>query len=181
MDNVVRCARAGERARGGAVMEDTGSPTSVIETELRAWAAELERLKAKVEKQLAEVKADYYEHIEELRGDIEAQLKKWGKEIESFEPGPSAQEVVQELRRNIQPELTALKPEIDALKTKASKAEADAKKLINELKARRKMLKEKLSELKHASGGAWEDVKTGAARAWDELRPALQNAISKFK
>src|SRR5262245_13511950 len=68
-----------------------------------------------------------------------------------------------------------------ALKTKAAKAEAEAKKLINELKARRKVLKEKLSELKHASGGAWEDVKTGATRAWDELRPALRSAISKFK
>ena len=51
----------------------------------------------------------------------------------------------------------------------------------DELKARRRALKEKLSELRHASGGAWEDVKTGATKAWDELRPALQSAISKFK
>jgi len=50
-----------------------------------------------------------------------------------------------------------------------------------EATGRRKLLKEKLSELKHASGGAWEDVRTGATRAWDELRPALQSAISKFK
>ena len=90
------------------------------------------------------------------------------REIESFEPRPCAQEVVQELRRNIQADLNALEPEIGALKTKAGKAEAEAKKLINELKARRKALKEKLSELRHASGGAWEDVKTGATRAWDE-------------
>ena len=162
-------------------MEDKGAPPGMIETQLRAWAAELDRLKAKVEKQLAESKTEYYEHIEELRDDIEAQLKKWGKEIESFEPRPSAQEVVQELRRNIQAELTALEPEIEALKTKAGKAEAEATKLINELKAHRKLLKEKLSELRHASGGAWEDVKTGATRAWDELRPALQSAISKFR
>jgi chromosome segregation ATPase len=162
-------------------MEDKGAPQGIIETQLRAWGAELDRLKAKVEKQLAETKAEYYEHIEELRDDIEAQLKKWGKEVESFEPRPSAQEVVQELRRNIQAELSALEPEIEALKTTAGKAEADAKRLISELKARRKVLKEKLSELKHASGGAWEDVKTGATRAWDEFRPALRNAISKFK
>jgi chromosome segregation ATPase len=165
----------------GATMEDKGASPGIIETQLRAWSAELERLKAKVEKQLSEAKAEYYEHIEELRDDIEAQQKKWGKEIDSFEPRPSAQEVVQELRRNIQAELAALEPEIEALKTTAGKAEAEAKKLINELKARRKVLKGKLSELKHASGGAWEDVKTGATRAWDELRPALRNAISKFK
>jgi chromosome segregation ATPase len=162
-------------------MEEKGSSPGMIETQLRAWAAELDRLKAKVEKQLAETKADYYEHIEELRDDIESQLKKWGKEIESLEPRPSAQEVVQELRRSIQAELTALEPEIEALKAKAGKAEAEAKKLIDELKARRKVLKQKLSELKHASGGAWEDVKTGATRAWDELRPALESAIAKFR
>src|SRR5262249_57671183 len=121
------------------------------------------------------------EDREERREETEAQLKKWGKEIESLEPRPSAQEVVQELRRNIQAELTALAPEIEALKTKAGKAEAEARKLISELRARRKVVKEKLSSLKHASGGAWEDVKTGATRAWDELRPALQSAISKFK
>jgi DNA repair exonuclease SbcCD ATPase subunit len=162
-------------------MENKGAPPGMIETQLRAWAAELDRLKAKVEKELSEAKAGYYEHIEELRDDIEAQLKKWGKELESFEPRTSAQEAVQELRRNIQAELSALEPEIEALKTKAGAAEAEAKKLINELKARRKVLKEKVSEFKHASGGAWGDVKTGATRAWEELRPALRNAISKFK
>ena len=162
-------------------MEEKWAQSGMIETQLRAWAAELERLKAKVEKQLAETKTEYYEHIEELRDDIEAKLKKWGKEIESFEPRPSVQEVVRELRHNIQAELTALEPEVEALKTKAGNAEAEARKLINELKARRKVLKEKLSELKHASGGAWEDVRTGATRAWDELRPALQSAISKFR
>ncbi len=162
-------------------MDEKEAPSSMIETQLRAWAAELDRLKAKVEKQLAETKIEYYEHIEELRDDIEAQLKKWGREIESFEPRPSAQEVVQELRRNIHAELTALEPEIEALKIRAGNAEAEARKMINERKARRKVLKEKLSEFKHASGSAWEDVKAGAARAWDELRPALQSAISKFK
>jgi hypothetical protein len=40
---------------------------------------------------------------------------------------------------------------------------------------------EKLSELKHASGAAWEDVRAGATRAWEELKPALQSAIAKFK
>ena len=162
-------------------MEGKEASPGMIETQLRAWAAELDRLKAKVEKQIAETRVEYYEHIEELRDDIEGQLKKWGKEIESLEPRPNAQEVVRELRRNIQAELSALEPEIEALKTKAGMAEAEAKRLISELKARRKVLKEKLSELKHASGGAWEDVKTGATRAWDELRPALQSAISKFK
>jgi len=161
-------------------VEDKKAPSNIIETQLSAWGAELDRLKAKAEKQLAQTKAEYYEHIEELRDDIAAQLKKWGKDIESFEPR-RAQEVVDELRRNIQSELSSLEPEIEALKSKAGKAEAEARKLISELKERRRALKETLAELKHASGGAWDEVKSGATRAWDELRPALRSAISKFK
>jgi DNA repair exonuclease SbcCD ATPase subunit len=154
-------------------METKGTTPGVIETQLSAWGAELERLKAKVERRIAEAKEEYYEHIEELRDDIETQLRKWGKEVDS--------DVIRELRSEIETELKALEPELEALKSRASRAEADAKRLIGEIKARRKALKEKMSELKQASGGAWEDVKTGATKAWNELRPALQNAIGKFK
>ncbi len=61
-------------------MENGGAPLGMIETQLRAWATELDRPKTKVEKQLAEVKTEYDEHSEELRDDIETQLKKCGKE-----------------------------------------------------------------------------------------------------
>ena len=125
--------------------------SSIVETQLRAWSIQVERLKAKVERQLAEAKKET-----DLAGFVE-------------------------LRRNIERELAAVEPEIEALKGQAGQAEATARDLIDDLKAQRRAWKEKLSELKHASGGAWEDVKTGAARAWDELRPALQNAITKFR
>jgi len=88
-------------------MERKKAPSSMIETQLNAWAAQFDRLKAKAEKQLAEAKTQYYEHIEGLRDDIATQLKKWGKEVESFEPR-RAQEVVDELRRNIQAQLSTL-------------------------------------------------------------------------
>jgi DNA repair exonuclease SbcCD ATPase subunit len=162
-------------------VESKETMPGIIETQLGAWGAELDRLKAKVERHIAEVRLEYYEHIEELRDDIEAQLKKWGKEVESLEPAAGAQQVVHELRSEIEAELRQLEPEIEALKVNASRAESEAKRLIGEIKARRKVLKEKLSELKHASGGAWEDVKTGAMKAWGEFRPALQSAIAKFK
>jgi SMC interacting uncharacterized protein involved in chromosome segregation len=147
--------------------------SGIVETQLRAWSTQVERLKAKVERQLAEAKKKYYESIEELREDIEAQLKKWGKETDVAE--------FLELRGKIESELAAVEPEIEALKDQAGHAEATARDLIDELKAQRRAWKEKMSELTHAWGGAWEDVKTGAARAWDELRPALQNAIAKFR
>jgi chromosome segregation ATPase len=152
----------------------------IIETQLSAWGAELDRLRARVERQIAEVRQEYYEQIEELREDIEDRLKKWGKEVESLEPS-GAQQVVRELRREIEAELERLEPELETLKGNASRAEAEAKRLIGEIKARRKALKEKLAEFKHASSGAWGDVKTGAAKGWAEFRPALHSAISKFK
>ena len=162
-------------------MDMKSTAPGVIETQLRAWGAELDRLKAKAERQLAETRTEYYEHLEELRDDIEGQLRRWGKEIEGMEPRAEAQKVVQELRATIESQLRQWAPEIEALKSRAGTAEAEAKRLIDEIRTRRKALKERLSELKHATGGAWEDVKTGSAKAWEELKPALQSAISKFK
>jgi len=162
-------------------MADQETTPGVMETQLRAWGAELDRLKAKAEKDLAEVKKEYYEQIEELRDDIAAQLKKWAKEVESLEPTTGARAVLQDLRAKIEGELARWEPEIQALKSTAGRAEVEARRLADELKARRKVLKAKASELKRASGAAWEDVKAGTSRAWEELRPALQSAIAKFK
>jgi 4-oxalocrotonate tautomerase len=77
------------------------------------------------------------------------------------------------------------KPEIDRLKAKAEKAAADAKgeyaKLIEDLQAKQKFARAKMEELRHASGGAWEEVKTGLESAWKEMEKALKAAVSKFK
>ena len=72
-------------------------------------------------------------------------------------------------------------PQIHSLHVAADKAEAEAKRLIEELKAKRKALKERLAEVKQAGDSAWEDVKTGTGKACEELGPAIQNAISRFK
>lgn len=162
----------GDEARGG-----------VIETQLRAWGAELDRLRAKVDRQIAEAKQEYFEHVEELREDMEGQLRKWSAELESLKgrAGAETQTVVEQLRGKIQTELTAWGREIEGLRASASRAESEARRLVGELKARRKVLTERLGELRHASEGAWGDVRTGIAKAWEELRPALQSAASKFK
>jgi chromosome segregation ATPase len=166
-------------------VESKDSP-GVIEMQLRAWGAELDRLKAKVDKQVAEAKKEYYEHLEELRRDIEDQLRKWGPGAEgatepSDQGGAGARSVLQDLRAKLERELRDWGVEIEALGAKAGRAEAEAKRLIEDLKERRKVLKKKLGDLKDASGGAWEELRVGILKAWDELRPALQSAIAKFK
>ena len=133
-------------------MEIKDTAREKVEAQLSAWGAEIDKLRAKVDQEIAGAKKEYYEQIEKLRGEIEEQVKKWGPEI-----------TLQDLRARIEAELRAWAPEIETLKTK------------------RKELTARVQKLKHASGSAWEDVKGGMGKAWEELKPALQSAIAKFK
>jgi chromosome segregation ATPase len=142
--------------------------TGRIELQLAAWGAELDRLKAKVDRKIAEAQKEYYEKLEGLRGEIGGQVEKWGPEI-------------RDLRARIEGELREWEPQIQALRTRADQAEDRAKQTIDQLKARTKEVKAKLKELRHASEGAWGDVKTGLGKAWEDLKPALQSAIGKFR
>jgi DNA repair exonuclease SbcCD ATPase subunit len=163
--------------------DDKETTPGVIETQLRAWGAELDRLKAKVDRQIAEAKKDYYEHIEELRGDMEATLRRWGTELESIRDRTEveSQKAIAQLRSKIEGELKDWRGEIEGLMARASRAQSEAERLIEDLKARHRALKAKLGELKQASEGAWGEVKTGMGKAWEELKPALQSAIAKFR
>ena len=133
-------------------MEIKDTAREKVEAQLSAWGAEIDKLRAKVDQEIAGAKKEYYEQIEKLRGEIEEQVKKWGPEI-----------TLQDLRARIEAELRAWAPEIETLKTK------------------RKELTARVQKLKHASGSAREDVKGGMGKAWEELKPALQSAIAKFK
>jgi hypothetical protein len=39
----------------------------------------------------------------------------------------------------------------------------------------------KLHELKTAGDGAWEDLQSGAEKAWAEVKAAFHSAVLKFK
>ena len=164
-------------------MDDKPTTPGMIETQLQTWGAELDRLRARVDRQIAEAKKDYYEHIEELREDMESALRKWGAELESVRDRAEteSQKALGQLRSKIEAELREWRPEIEGLMARASRAQSEADRLIGDLKARHRALKARVGELRHASGGAWEDVKTGVGKAWEDLKPALQNAIAKFK
>jgi chromosome segregation ATPase len=164
-------------------MDDKQTTPGMIETQLQAWGAELDRLKARVDRQIAEAKKDYYEHIEELREDMESGLRKWGAELERARDRAEteSQRALGQLRSKIEAELEQWRPEIEGLRARATSAQGEAERLIADLKARHRALKAHIGELRHAGEGAWGDVKSGLGKAWDELKPALQNAIAKFK
>jgi chromosome segregation ATPase len=137
-----------------------------IEVQLQEWGAAAERLRAKVDEKVAEAKKEYYERLEELRDEIERQVKKWdsrvaGIKAEAGEAAREAETVLRDLRAKVETELRAWEPEIE--------------------EARQKALKEQLTRFKEAGGAAWEDVRLGLGKAWEELKPALHRAIGKFR
>ena len=75
--------------------------------------------------------------------------------------------------------------QIALLKARADKAKADAKleyyKTIDTLQHKQNEAGTKLHELKNAGDDAWEGLKTGAEKAWDEVKAAFHSAGSKFK
>jgi chromosome segregation ATPase len=75
--------------------------------------------------------------------------------------------------------------EIDKIEAKADQAEAESRieyqKQLENLRARRKEVEDKMAELQQAGDGAWEDLKAGIESARDALGNALKSAASRFK
>ncbi|MDZ7700384.1 MAG: coiled coil domain-containing protein [Deltaproteobacteria bacterium] len=75
--------------------------------------------------------------------------------------------------------------EIDKIEAKADQADAESKieyeKQLEDLRAKRKDVEDKMAELQQAGDGAWEDLKAGMDNAWDSLGNALKSATSRFK
>ena len=75
--------------------------------------------------------------------------------------------------------------QIALLKAKADNAKADAKieyyKTIDVLKHKQDEARTKLQELKTTGDEAWENLKPGTAKAWDEVKIAFRRAAAKFK
>lgn len=146
-----------------------------IEAQLREWSAELESLKAKADKAVAEARRGYYEHIDELRQEIEVKLKAWSKTLEASQAKVESAEVtaktlVERLHGAITTQLRELRPLLGELRDRAEQAEKEAKRLAKEWRAKREPARAALDELR-----------TGAEKAWGELKAALDSAITKFR
>ena len=146
-----------------------------IEAQLREWVADLEGLKARADKAVAEARTEYYEHVDELRKEIETKLKTWSKALEASQAedegtGVAAKPLVERLRDVIQTQLRGLRPHIDDLRRRAEQTAKEAKRLVKEARAKREPARAALGELK-----------VGLEKAWGELKTALDSAITKFR
>ena len=75
--------------------------------------------------------------------------------------------------------------EIDKLEAKMEKAKAGAKadyqKEMKDLRAKKQTAKDKLAAVRESGDAAWEELKSGAEKAFDTMKHAFQAAMSKFK
>lgn len=74
--------------------------------------------------------------------------------------------------------------EISKLAAKSRNLEADAAltyhKEIDGLRRRQQDVREELLKLRESSDGAWEDVKAGVQRSYEEMENAIKSAIKRF-
>jgi F0F1-type ATP synthase membrane subunit b/b' len=70
------------------------------------------------------------------------------------------------------------------MKAKADKAGADAKsqmyQQIDQVRARKEAVQQKLTEIKAASADSWQALKTGSEKALDEMKKTWESMKSKF-
>lgn len=157
-----------------------------VEAQVMKWAAELGRLAARAEREMAKVKGDYYEEIQSLGREMEERLRKWGMEVEGAKAkagamGAEVQRTLEALRSAMNAYLKALEPEIAGLRTRAGTAKAEAKRMLAELREKRETARDRAKKLKGAGDEAWGEIRAGMERAWTELKAAMDSAISKFR
>lgn len=86
--------------------------------------------------------------------------------------------------KKLEARLAEWQSDIDKLMAKAEQAEGDAQlaymEQIDELRAQQKTTSDKPNELGAASDDAWEDLKEGIEKSWDDLSKATNKALSRF-
>lgn len=75
--------------------------------------------------------------------------------------------------------------EIAKLSAKADQAEAQSKieyyKRLEDLRAKRRDLQDKIAGMEQAGEGAWEDLKQGLENSWEVFKASLSKARSEFE
>lgn len=91
-------------------------------------------------------------------------------------------------RQQLQAKLDEWQSEIDKLRSEAEEAEAEPdvehnqrNRQIEGLQEKQDDAKQKLAELEEAGEGAWEHLKSGIDKAWNDLGEAVSAARSKFR
>lgn len=81
-------------------------------------------------------------------------------------------------------QLDAADARIKKLQATAKNATADSRielqRRLDELRAQRKTISEKMNSLQNATADSWSDVKSGFERAWGEFKSSVESAANRF-
>jgi uncharacterized protein YdaT len=90
-----------------------------------------------------------------------------------------------EYLEKLEAQLKDWKAKIDRLEGRVSMASSETKaeltKAIEELRLKKKVVKEKWDEAHRMGGETWETLKEGVEKAAAELKQALDKVVSRFK
>jgi chromosome segregation ATPase len=88
-------------------------------------------------------------------------------------------------QKKLEAQLKEWDAKLDQLSAKAQKATADARITyendLESLKSKRAAAHQTLVDLGKRSENAWEDMKDGAEKIWDELSKAMEKLAARFK
>jgi chromosome segregation ATPase len=87
--------------------------------------------------------------------------------------------------KKMQAKMDEWNAQIDKLAAKAQQAKADTKIAYEEdmedLRAKRKNLQDKIEKMQKSSDDAWGDFKAGVEAAWESLDAGVKSAAERFK
>lgn len=175
-----------------------------LEKQLKKWDAKIDALTAKAQEAKAEIRAEIEKAIDVLadkRAAAHAKLLELRQRTEgAWEDLKTDAEKIQEemhetydrivtkkeaFQQKLETQLKAWDAKFDELTAKAQDAQAeiraDVKKQLQVLAGKRAEAQAKLLELRQRTEGAWEDLKTGAEKTWDEIHEALSHIAARFK
>lgn len=85
----------------------------------------------------------------------------------------------------IEPQLDEWDRRLEAMREKARSARAeiraDYEKQIDALDVKRRTIQARIQQIRTNTEDAWEDLKAGLEKSWDETRKALEQVASRFK
>ena len=88
-------------------------------------------------------------------------------------------------REKIESQLKEWKAKIDMLESKVSTLSSEAKttlmKEIEELRGKKTVVKEKLSELQKTGEDTWDKMMGGVEKSAEELKKAVEKVVARFK
>jgi len=91
----------------------------------------------------------------------------------------------QKFQRQLSAQLKDWDAKLDDWMAKTAKAKAktrtELQKQVDAFASQRAAAEEKLAELRAQSGDAWEDMKEGAEKTWQEMRTAVERIAARFK